>query len=316
MCVLMAFATKGWLVDRWLSDVELKKRDGTDRPASFFVTAIRGAVASVARTYSLALCPETITDEPKDTVEWSPVGFWLTRLRRRPVVEVTRLSAFNGNVRIYDLPVGRAHVPSPLHAQLQIVQSGDAIQLLNPMTFTDPWPAGPYHPGGLRVSYTAGPESALIGTLSAVSGSAALTGVGTAFTTALRDGDIVQIGAGEARQVSYVVSDTEAVMLEEWGTTASGAGKRARIPGGPDDLLELIGIRAAIAVLNNVGLSRHEPGVSSESVSADGFSESLSYQTQEAGGAYSALVKGYEARAAELHNGLKRTFAVRLGGVL
>lgn len=315
MCVLTTYATKSWLVDRWLSDVELQRRDGSARPDVFFTSAIRGAMAEVGRAYSISLCPETVTDEPKDTVEWSPVGYWLTRLKRRPIASVSRLSVFNGNVRIYDLPIGRAHVPSPLHAQLQIVPSSDAIQLINPMTFADLWPAGPYHPGALRVSYTAGFEAALTGTLTATAGSATVTGAGTSFTTELAEGDLVMVGR-EARMVTYIVSATEIEVEDAFATTASGAGTRARFPGTAGDLLELIGNRAAVAVLDQVGLSKHPVGVSSESIGADGFSESVSYQTTERGGAYAALTKAYETRAETLRKGLNRTFAVRLMGVI
>lgn len=312
--VLASFTTKDWLADRWLSDVVLTRQDGSERPASFYAGAIRGAIAEVARAFSIELYPSSYIDEAKDTVEWSPVSYWLTRLRHRPVAEVTRLSVFNGNIRVYDLPVGRCHYASRLHAQIQIVPSNDALQLLNPMTFTDLWPYGPYQPGALRVSYTAGFEAALTGTVS-TSGVSTLTGVGTAFLSELENGDLVQVGtSGEARQVDYVVSDTEAVMLAAWSSITSGAiATRARIP---DDLLELIGNRAAVTTLDYAGSFRHEPGLSSESISSSGFSESMSYQTGERGGAYASIVKGLEARAADLRKGLRGTFAVRLGGVV
>lgn len=314
MSVLSAYTTKDWLVEGWLAGVALKTRDGLDRPASFWTRSLRSSIAEVERRLSLSFAPVTKVNEPHDATDWSPVSYYLERLHFGPVQSVTSVKVYNGNVFLYEIPPSRYHIADDIHRQVQLVPSLEAITLIGP-TFLDAGVAGPYSPGRLRYTYTAGMEAPLTGTVSVVEGSTALTGVGTAFLTELVEGDLVRVGpAGESRQIIALVSDTVAVVERAWSTTAVGqVATRARIP---DDLLELIGLNAAVRSLDQIGVARHEAGVASESISDDGFSESISYRTSGRGGAYEGTVIGYIEQMKGLWKGLARTYAVRLVGVI
>lgn len=66
----------------------------------------------------------------------------------------------------------------------------------------------------------AAPMSALTGTVTITSGSALLTGSGTAFTTELAVGDIVSI-SGQSFQIAYISSSTSAVATTLATSTAT-----------------------------------------------------------------------------------------------
>lgn len=61
----------------------------------------------------------------------------------------------------------------------------------------------------------------------------------------------------------------------------------------PEDLIELVGKRAAIEALTLAGQA-FRPGISSQSVSRDGISESVSYLTSGQYGIFSATIKTYQ----------------------
>lgn len=308
--MISTFATKEWLVEGWLADVRLKRRDGSDYPAAFFSRVIRNAIADVARKFSLAMCPEVVPDEGKDLTEWSPVSYYLTRLNKGPVVSIDRVKLYNGSVYLYDLPASRYLLASPIHRQMQIVPGSDGVIYSTP-TLYDLGVVGAYRPSAMRVTYTAGFEAALTGTATVTAGESAVIGAGTAFPTELASGDLIMVGS-EARQV-LTINDDVAEVSAPWGASTTSLARRARVP---DDLLEAIGLNAAIRALDQLGASLVQPGVSSESVSSDGFSESVSYQASSRGGAYVALSTGFIDQLKSTMKGLARTYAVRLVGVI
>ena len=69
----------------------------------------------------------------------------------------------------------------------------------------------------------------LIGTVSFTSGSTALSGVGTRFTSELKEGDIVLDAAGNERVIASVTSNIAAVLTANAGTTYSGNVFRRRV---------------------------------------------------------------------------------------
>lgn len=309
MSVLSSYATKDWLVEGWLSAVVA----GT-RPASFWARVLRGSIAEVERRLSLTFVARTVPEEPHDVTDWSPASYFLGRLLMGPVTGITKITVFNGNVRQYDVPPSRYHIADDVHRQVQILPHLDGLILVGP-TFYDVGVGGAYQPAKLRYTYTAGMEAALTGVVSTAAAGSELVGVGTRFLSELQEGDLVRVGpAGEARQVVTIASDTSAFVERPWAQTVSGQTvTRARIP---DDLLELVGLGAAVRALDQIGATRHEAGVASESINDDGFSESISYKTSGRGGAYESIVVGFVDQMKALWKAAARTYAVRLVGVV
>lgn len=304
--------TPTWLQARWLTDIPLTLRDGSARPAGFFTQIARSAVQQVSRKFNLSLCPKEVTEEQKDQVTYSPASYYLTRLKFGPVQEVTKVSVWHGNILLYEVPLSRVRIANAIHRQLQLVPSEEPISgyTLGAAMYGQLWPYGPYQPGMLRVSYKAGFEAALTGTASATKDSSTVTGVGTKFLSELESGDVIAIGL-QAHVVQWVVSDTELECEEAFSASVSGSAKALKIP---PDLLEYVGLNAALSVIDRVSASGGgEPGVASESISVDGFTESVSRPgaANTKGGVYAAQRAGLQAQADELYKTLRRTFGTR-----
>lgn len=124
--------------------------------------------------------------------------------------------------------------------------------------------------GAQIYTYTENANTALTGTVSAVSGSALVNGTGTSFTTELSVGDIFEFSGGETGFVVSINSDTS-LWIDRRNTTSSytnvTAEKRTRTYSNVDETLPSFTDSVSDIELNSTG-DTIIAGVSSDSLSA------------------------------------------------
>lgn len=113
--------TPAWLKERYLFGVDLTDDAGNPFPDSLFNVAITSAVETVAAELDLVLDNRATFTDRVDCYTPDMDSFFLTRLRKRPVWEVSDLSIQFGDLPAANLPASFALAREPLSGQVQIV---------------------------------------------------------------------------------------------------------------------------------------------------------------------------------------------------
>lgn len=279
--VLLAALDRAWLMATpALAGVSCRLADGkTELTEETYQMAIEGALADVGGMLDVVLLGNESYGaqgthgpaEGHDIIDLDAIAGYHTNLRRKPLIGVTRLAIAWNNAERLQIPLSWLQVKSQRLGQIALEASGEPIVTLGSYQYLRP--AGNWGSNAFRVSYVAGYERALTGTVEVVAGQSTVTGTGTSFTTELRPGVFVQVGA-EARRVLSVTSPTSARVGRAWGTSA--AGESATVADVPPEIVEMVSLAASLPTL--VALSGRSPlgdGISNLSVSTEGFSESM-----------------------------------------
>lgn len=113
--------TPQWLKDRYLFGIDLTDDSNTPFPDALFEHAIASAVETLESELDLVLKDKTTYDDRVDAHMQDSSSFYLTRLRKRPVWEVTKLEVQIGDFPAATFPTSWATPREPLSGQVQII---------------------------------------------------------------------------------------------------------------------------------------------------------------------------------------------------
>lgn len=307
MCLIDNALTRAWVTDRWLQGVN--QSDPRTRIAfsdAMYVQSAAKNLELVQDEFEVALCEETIELESHDLTDWSSQSFYLTLLRRKPLIEVTSLRFYRGEVELYEVPQEWIIKPSLKLAQIQVRNDGRTRPSVNhqSLAFSD---AGRYHPSAMRVSYQAGFREESIGTVTAASGSKTVTGTG--FRSKVKLNDLVGFDGKDSAFV-VGVTDTQLTVDRPWTESYSAQPLlRVRVP---SVFLEYIGVLMAKDVLITAGDLVIGAGIASMSRNIDSLGQSINTTASAENSAYSARINDLKKIADGLVKTLRRHWEVPL----
>lgn len=315
--------TPTWLKNNFLYGIDLTDDDGNAYPDSLYDHAIDAAVATASAEFDLELMGPTTYVERHDTYFDHGLSYYKTHLMHRPVRTVDKLQVQYAEFESTEIPVSWVQISSDIAAQVQIVPGPEALgsHMISggiPFLGISGMVWREYTPLWWHYTYTAGFESALAGTVAASAGGTTLTGTGTKFATPeltgnvasvpLRVGDYVRLGVGTAPQrVSHVVSDTE-IRLSATLNAAEFTGETLTVLQYPADILECVGLIAAMLPLDTAGDLILGAGISRLNVGVDGLHQEVQTTSGVENSGYGARVIQYRRRLTSLIKTIRRRY--------
>jgi len=319
--------TKDWLVNRYLTGIDLTDDAGTPYPDELFTHAIAAAVQWAARVLDLELEQRTVTERHDwDARQWAQWA-WIS-LARRPLLGIDSMRLKYANQALLTVPAEWIVQTVPEAGTVQLIPLSSVQGMAVTGFGVVPW-LGPglgngarTLPGYYEVTYRAGfptrsasglPAGAWTPTDDEFGGLVAF-----ALDTAAPTGGTRFALLGDASDGAV----TETVTIPE-GTTGPVVARKSwptltRVtpanlpPGGTwtirtariaDDVLHLIGMYASCFPLNTAGDLVAGAGVASRSIGIDGLTSSVSTTA-------SATNAGYGARILQYQSDIKRLLPV------
>lgn len=309
--------TPQWVKDRYLVGIDLTDDDGNEYPDEHYKQAIDSAIAEVEAQLSIVIRrPRSFVHEERhDGNQMSSPSWYLTPVRHRPLIELESFSIQFGNYPATQIPTGWTHIVSENFGQIQIIPG--------PQGFRHPYLLGNtplmgvglvsgyrYMPGWVKIRYKAGFERTLPGTVSGAINQKIVTysSSGAEDDNAiqkLREGDRVYVNNTFYR-VADVLSDTQFEVEDPLKETWSG--ETCVVYAYDPALLELIGLKAAMPILDTAGDLILGAGISSQSLSADGLSQSISSTSGVENSGYGAREANYRKRIDELSKAMRARY--------
>lgn len=218
--------TPQWVKDRFLVGVNLRTDDGQEYPDELFEIAINTAIETVQDELDIVLDAVTVTGEKLDT--FNNVNNWPNfgplRLRKRPVREVTALSAKWGQNDVLTYPIEWANLDNStggmsVTGSLTIIPTPQGLPATSYGLTWAPW--RDVAPLWFRVTYEAGwatPEEVPQAILNCIGWLAAMLPLDTA-------GDLIA-GAGIASKSVSIDGLSTSISTT---SSATNAGYGARI---------------------------------------------------------------------------------------
>jgi hypothetical protein len=118
---LRDIVTPDWLKATHLVGIDLTLDDGTEYPDVHYTHCIESAISEVGSRLGIVLDDVHAFTERVDLLAGDELSYHLTRLRNRPVREVTRAYLQIGDTAPQELPLSWIHVQFPIAGQLQII---------------------------------------------------------------------------------------------------------------------------------------------------------------------------------------------------
>lgn len=301
--------TAAWLKERYLYGIDLTDDDGDAYPDSLFSAAIDSAVETLSTDLDIFLKgTKTFTDRLDCSVQ-DGESYFLMRLSKRPVLEATKLLIRFGSFPAAELPYSWVLVREKLSGQIQVVPGPESSFIIGyqsafPLVGFGAFQPAPYTPGWFTISYKAGFEEAMTGTVAFSNGSAVLTGTSTKFTEELEEGEHIKLSDGSLKRVTAIDSDTS--LTVESAYSGSSTGLTATAYKYPSDILDAIGLFASMLPLDTAGDLIAGAGIASKSISMDGLSTSINTTS-------SSTNSGYGARVIQYNNRLKFLMPIMRG---
>ena len=313
--------TADWLRTRYLYGIDLTDDAGVAYPESLYETAIAAGIETIENALDLVRKGmRGVTGERRDLFDWSPGGYHLQMLEKRPVRSVTALSLRWGQYPPSALPSDWIHIANANAGQVQIVPSGN--QGVGPIGLPGgligaPWVGHDTHVPGLQVfDYVAGFESQrfglAVGTFSAnfsIDGPIVVRpsqASGAATYTALVTGIDKATGASGTETLTWTGTIRERKQTaKSWSSltsvalSASAGAPTFDVSGTnptPADLLDLVGIVASMLPLDTAGDLIAGAGIATTSISLDGISQSVGTTASATNSGYGARVIQYRKR--------------------
>jgi len=272
-----ALMPAAWLKEQFLAWIDLTNQYGQPQPDSFYERAIRQAVAYAEHRLCVDIIIRTRIGERHSQYYEDKNAFYPIKLNHGPLISVEEMKMFFGNQQVMTIPNQWILVSSYTYADIKIVPVSGAPQLSNVLVWPIPWNRQ-LNPAAWRVSYTSG----------------FYFRAGTATVTSPDDSFAVELPAtleSSDYNVWYTLVDpSEAdanitVMTEE--TLPGGfVARLSDVPTEPltvrwyastipEDLLQYIGLVAALSILPQAGSNVIGSGLGSRSISQDGLSQSF-----------------------------------------
>lgn len=313
--------TAQWIKDRYLVGIDLTDDDGNDYPDDHYTHAIDVAIAMYEAKYDISLRrTRTHTKrEGHDSNWWDADTWFLTLTEHRPLREVLKFEIKFGGFPASEIPLSWVQVVSRPAGQLQIVPG--------PEGFKSPYIVGGspllgfaglngrgYVPEWIRIQYRSGFEYDLPGTLTGTGGS----NQATFAPASAEDEDVealreLRVGTylylrsvDQLVQVKDIIDDTTVEFREElydnW--TAESAVVLDYDPA----LMDVIGLTASLPLLDTAGDLIIGAGISNQSLSIDGLSQSIGTTSGVENSGYGARATQYRKRIEELDQAIRRRY--------
>lgn len=315
------FMDAQWIKDRYLVGIDLTDDNGNEYPDVHYVQAIDSAIAMYEAQYDITLrrVRTHVKREAYDSNWWDSDTWFLTILEHRPVRDVLSFKIKFGGFPASEIPLGWVRVVSRPAGQIQIVPG--------PEGFKSPYIVGGspllgfaglngrgYVPEWIRVQYTTGFEYDLPGTLSGTVGSkqATFTPANSEEETvealrALRIGTYLKLRAvDQIVQVADIIDDTTVVFREE--LYENWIDQPAVVLDYDPALLDIIGLTASLPLLDTAGDLIIGAGISNQSISIDGLSQSIGTTSGVENSGYGARAVQYRKRIEELNHAIRRRY--------
>ena len=314
--------TSSWLKARYLFGIDLTDDDGNAYPEELYSMAIDSAIATVSAEFDLDLLGPTTRVERYDTTHQHGMSWWLKHLMHKPVVSVEAFHVQFANFPQTKLPNSWVQIANGEVGQIQILPGPEALANTAfsggiPFVGISGVMLREYTPLWWKYTYTSGFERDLEGTVVQTQGSAVVTGTGTSFLTpadapaktgvTVRAGDYVRVVSGtvggsdytsSAVRVKSVESDTSLTLDASFGASGDLSNATIRLMKYPADILDCIGLIAALLPLDTAGDLIIGAGISRLNVGVDGLHQEI----QTTSGVENS---GYGARALQYRNRLK-----------
>lgn len=308
--------TPQWLVDNYLVGVDLTDDNGQVYPDSHFKEAIYAAIAYTEAKYDIVLRrPREFTiTERHDGKALSSSSWYFTQLRQLPISEVTAFSIQFGNYPSTTIPASWVHVVSPRAGQVQIVPGPEGFRHPyivgnTPLLGMEILGGRGYLPGWISMTYRAGFERSMKGTLSGTINERTFRYTPGTLDQSLfqyfQEGDWLQVGR-DLYRVSEVLSDTEVEVdeiLDKNYTNISG-----EVLAYDPTILQAIGYTAAMPILDTAGDLVLGAGIASQSISIDGISQSISSTSGVENAAYGARKMQYRKQLEDIDKQIRRRY--------
>lgn len=302
--------TPEWLKRVYLYGVDLTNDRGDPYPDDLWFHAIDSAVAIVEAQFDLSLSTHRrrVTKERYDTVDFASDSWHLMMVRHRPLIRVIRLAIRYGSRVPSDLPKEWIHVASKLAGQIQIIPGPEGFAGFNFALGGIGFELSNYRyiPGWFEIDYETGFEIRLKGSATVAANTAVVTlanGVDDdgevtvpAAASELKIGHYVVVDdrVDETYRVRRILSDTSFTLDRDVPAAVTGSHVTA-LQYDPA-MVDLVGLVASLLPLDTAGDLIIGAGISSQSLSMDGLSQSISTTSGVENSGYGARAIQYGKR--------------------
>lgn len=307
--------TPQWVRDRYLVGIDLTDDDGNDYPEAHYLQAIDSSISLLEGKYDIALRrPRRCVFREGIDSQWFDSQTWyLTLTEKRPVQTLNKFQIQFGSYPASEVPLSWLQVVSKQAGQLQVIPGPEGWKIpyltgATPLLGFDALSGRGYVPNWIKIEYTAGFEFNLEGTVAAPAGGRTVT-----FTPSGTQDleDVLQIGAHvkvgeEVHRVHDVMSATTFKTTDAVATAWSS--EECTVLDYDPGLLEYVGISASLPILDTAGDLIIGAGISNQSVSIDGLSQSIGTTSGVENSGYGARETQYRKRLDELNQAIRRKY--------
>lgn len=321
---LQQIITPEWLKATYLYGIDLSNDEDEEYPDELWIHTIDSAIALAEAQFDVTMRANRRHKhtERYDSVDWSSESWHLITVRHRPVTRVNRLGIRYGSREANDLPLGWVQLASKIAGQIQIVPGPEGFAGFSYAVGGVPWPGFElvnyrYVPGWFELEYETGWEYRLKGAANVTAGTSSVALVagtdddGVASTpeaTELKVGHWIAFDdvADKVYRVKSIASDTAFTL---W-TTVDEAVTTGNVTVLSYDplLVDFVGLVASLLPLDTAGDLIIGAGISSQSLSMDGLSQSISTTSGVENSGYGARAVQYGKRIEKITKTLTRHY--------
>jgi hypothetical protein len=320
---LQQIVTPEWLKATYLYGIDLTNDRNEEYPDELWIHSIDSAIAMAEAQFDVVMRANRRAKqvERHDAVDWSKESWNLITTRVRPIVRVNRVGIRYGEREANDLPLPWVVISSAKAGQIQLVPAAESFagfsyvlggvsgfELVNYR----------YMPAWFEVEYEAGWETRLSGSATIVSGSpnvvlangvdddSAVSTPEAASELKVGNWLVFDDYPDEVYRVKTITSDTE---FSLWTPSSNNitAGSVTVLDYDPL-LVDFVGLMASLLPLDTAGDLIIGAGISSQSLSMDGLSQSISTTSGVENSGYGARAVQYGKRLKEITKQLTRHY--------
>lgn len=316
--------TPEWLQKVYLYGIDLTNDFEEAYPDEQWYQTIDMAVAMAEAEFDVVLRHNRrfTSKERHDGLDWESESWFLKALDHRPVQRVLSLGLRFGSFAPATIPESWVHIASPKAGLVQIIPGPDGLSgssfFGTGLLGTGMYPGRRYTPAWFEYTYEAGFEKLLSGHASGDGGSSTITlsagtdDDGNPTTPAANDelksgvkiafeGDLERIFT-----VKYALSSEQFLLREQ--LPAAVTNKKVIVLDYDPTILDFIGLTAALLPLDTAGDLILGAGISSQSISIDGLSQSISSTSGVENSGYGARAVQYGKRLEKIVKSIKRRY--------
>lgn len=299
-----ALMPPAWLREQFLAGIDLTDQNGQPYPDSFYERAIRQALAYAEQRLGIDIIIRQRNGERHSQYYEDRNAFYPIKLNHGPLLAVEEVKVYFGNQQIMLIPLSWVLVSSYRFADIKLVPVSGAPQISNVILWPGMWNRS-LNPAAWRVTYTSG--------FYFRTGTATVTSPDDSFTVTLpatlEDSDYnvwYQLVDPDEADADIAVT-TEETLPGEFTARLSDVPSepltvRWYASTIPEDLLQYIGLQAAIGILPMLGSNIIGSGLGSRSISQDGLSQSFSSV------GYKEQLAAFQKQAGILEASLRATY--------